>query len=203
LLRNEAVGSVWHHAVEWLRHNASAVAACMLRSAVLHNIRLELGLPDACFADSGQGRELEEAGWRKVVGSLGDMVYAFPRVKFDVSSFQRVPEEPCFLTGMTDGDRPMFQGTVNGMGDGLALDNRNGIATTNNACSFHKGKNIEGMFTDILNRAKMLAVLTGVPPDPPFLLPFCLPTARVGGCDIFFEVTFLPSFNWRGVPRNF
>jgi hypothetical protein len=47
-----------------------------------------------------------------------------------------------------------------------------------------------------------LAVLTGVPPDPPFLLPFALPTARVGGCDIFFEVTFLPFFIWRGVPRN-
>ena len=159
LLRNEAVGSVWHHAVEWLRHNASAVAEYMLRSAVSHNIRLELGLPDVCFADSGQGRELEEAGWTKAVGSLGDMVHAFPRVKFDVSSFQRIPEEPCFLTGMTDGDRPMFQGVVNGLGDGLAQDNRNGIPTTNNACSFHKGKNIEGMFTDILTRAKMLRSL--------------------------------------------
>ena len=159
LLRNEAVGSVWHHAVEWLRHNASAVAEYMLRSAVSHNIRLELGLPDVCFADSGQGRELEEAGWTKAVGSLGDMVHAFPRVKFDVSSFQRIPEEPCFLTGMTDGDRPMYQGVVKGLGDGLAQDNRNGIPTTNNACSFHKGKNIEGMFTDILTRAKMLRSL--------------------------------------------
>ena len=51
--------------------------------------------------------------------------------------------------------------------------------------------------------ASLVAVLTGVPPDPPFLLPFCLPTARVGGCDIFFEVTFLPFFIWRGVPRIF
>lgn len=47
------------------------------------------------------------------------------------------------------------------------------------------------------------AVLTGVPPDPPFLLPFCLPTARVGGCDIFFEVTFPPFFHRRLLPRNF
>ena len=47
------------------------------------------------------------------------------------------------------------------------------------------------------------AVLTGVPPDPPFLLPFCLPTARVGGCDIFFEVTFPPFPHRRLLPRNF
>jgi len=46
------------------------------------------------------------------------------------------------------------------------------------------------------------ALLTGVPPDPPFLLPFALPTARVGGRDHFFEVAFLPFFYWRGVPRN-
>jgi hypothetical protein len=52
-------------------------------------------------------------------------------------------------------------------------------------------------------RVERGAVLTGVPPDPPFLLPFCLPTARVGGCDIFFEVTFIPFFIWRGVPRIF
>ena len=84
------------------------------------------------------------------------MEHAFPQVKYPVSSFQRVPEEPCFLTGMTDGDRAMFPGTAKGMGDGKALDNRNGVGTTNDACSFHKGKNIEGMFTDIIQKAKLL-----------------------------------------------
>jgi hypothetical protein len=39
-----------------------------------------------------------------------------------------------------------------------------------------------------IETAGTLAVLTGVPPDPPFLLPFCLPLARVGGCDICVEV---------------
>ena len=128
----------------------------MLRAAVPHDLRRELGLPDACFADSGQGERVQGAGWKQSMGSLGDMEHAFPQVRFPVSSFQRVPEEPCFLTGMTDGDRGMLKGTVNGMGDGKALDNRNGVDTTNHACSFHKGKNIESMFTEILQKAKLL-----------------------------------------------
>jgi hypothetical protein len=65
-------------------------------------------------------------------------------------------------------------------------------------CGFWKLRGCIGAIFNV-----RLAVLTGVPPDPPFLLPFCLPTARVGGCDIFFEVTFLPFFNWRVGPRNF
>ena len=147
---------MWHHAVEWLRHNASNVAAYMQQASIPHNIKRELGLTALCFADSGRGQEMKPAGWEQPMGPLGDMVHAFPSVRYEVSSFQRIPAEPCYLTGMTDGDRAMMQGTANGMGNGKALDNRNGVPTTNDACSFHKGKNIETMFTDIISKAKLL-----------------------------------------------
>jgi hypothetical protein len=62
---------------------------------------------------------------------------------------------------------------------------------------------LAGWVIAIIDGKVGLAVLTGVPPDPPFLLPFCLPTARVGGCDIFFEVTFPPFPHRRLLPRNF
>ena len=100
---------------------------------------------------------MEQAeGWKEPLGTLGDMVHAFPKVTYEVSSFQRNLEEPCYLTAMTDGDQGMLQGTARALGGGHALDNRNGVATTNDACSFHKGKNIEGMFTDIISKAKQL-----------------------------------------------
>jgi len=95
-------------------------------------------------------------GWKEPLGTLGDMVHAFPKVTHAVSTFQRNLEEPSYLTAMTDGDRGMLNGMAKGLGGGHALDNRNGVATSNDACSFHKGKNIEGMFTDIISKAKQL-----------------------------------------------
>ena len=158
LARNKAVGSVWHHAHEWVRHNMEFIIAVLARATPPYDLRLELGLPEqqCCDDEDDRGTVVKDAMWVEEFTGVGMMHHAFPQVTFKEPSFKRDLDDRNYLTGVTDGDQGMWTGTLDGMGDGLALRNRSGVLQANDACSFHKGKSIKQMFTGFLRDAKLL-----------------------------------------------
>ena len=158
LARNKAVGSVWHHAHEWVRHHMGFIIEVLARASPPYDIRRELGLPllQCCDDEEDKGMVCQEAMWEEEFPGVGMMCHAVPQVKFKAPSFKRDLEDRNYLTGVTDGDQSMWTGTLAGMGDGLALQNRSGVLQANDACSFHKGKSIKLIFLRILKDAKLL-----------------------------------------------
>ena len=158
LARNRAVGSVWHHAHEWVRHNMVFIIAVLARATPSYDLRLELGLPEqqCCDDQNDRGKVVKDAMWEEEFPGVGMMYHAFPQVSFKEPSFKRNLDDRNFLTGVTDGDQVMWFGVLGGMGGGLALRNRSGVLQANDACSFHKGKSIKKMFTGFLRDAKLL-----------------------------------------------
>lgn len=179
LARNKAVGSVWHHAHEWVRHHLMFIIEVLARASVPYDLRRELGLPELqCSEDmDDHGEVVKEAMWNEEYAGVGVMYHAFPRVSFKVPSFARDLKDRNYLTGVTDGDQGMWNGTVGGMGAGLALQNRSGVLQANDACSFHKGKSIKQMFTGFLRDAKLLRAQDQPKWDREFGMGYLLPRA--------------------------
>jgi filamentous hemagglutinin family protein len=99
---------------------------------------------------------VKDATWEEEHPGVGMVHHAFPQVSFKEPSFKRDLEDRNFLTGVTDGDQATWHGTLAGMGEGLALQNRSGVLQGNGSCSFHKGESTKQMFTGFLRDAKLL-----------------------------------------------
>ena len=50
LLRNQVVGAIWQNAHEWLRGNLMGITTALLAMRIPLDLRLELSLPEACYA---------------------------------------------------------------------------------------------------------------------------------------------------------
>ena len=105
LARNRAVGSVWHHAHEWVRHNMVFIIAVLARATPSYDLRLELGLPEqqCCDDQNDRGKVVKDAMWEEEFPGVGMMYHAFPQVSFKEPSFKRDLDDRNYLTGVTDG----------------------------------------------------------------------------------------------------
>ena len=156
-LHNEAVGSVWHHAHEWVRHNLPSITDKLKKAERPFDVRLELGLTDECYSQP-VAKTVDKGMWKQHFGNLGVMSHAFPRVQFQPQdvSFARDMQDRNFFRGVTDGDQSMFDGVADGMGGYTARDNRGRAKVRNDACAYHKGERIKQMIIGFLDTTKAL-----------------------------------------------